>query len=156
VTADHGIAEQQLLEAETALRKGVGVFVSGPPGSGRQVVLQALAAQIERAEAGCEANGPAWQNVLDADTTGRLRCFWHALRAQVGERLPLPIVEHIAGDLRCTWSYARLRVQADLYDDGTVGWYARDAASAASEAGDDDVDAPGAALVSWVKRAADC
>ena len=49
MTADHGIAEQQLQEAETALRKGVGVFVSGPPGSGRQVVLQALEARFPAA-----------------------------------------------------------------------------------------------------------
>ena len=73
----------------------------------------------------------------------------------MGERLPLPIVEVVDGELRCTWSYARVRLQADLYEDGTVGWYARDHRTGESAAGDEDPGEVGDALATWLQRVID-
>lgn len=124
----------------------------------------ALDELLRRAKDAAETGGAAWQRFLSNGATesdaspeafARLRAFWDASRARMGERLPLPIVEVVDGELRCTWSYARVRLQADLYEDGTVGWYARDHRTGESAAGDEDPGEVGDALATWLQRVID-
>lgn len=125
---------------------------------------QALRDLARRAEDAMSNGGARWQKFLaqGASESGvanatfeRLRAFWETMHASTDGALPLPIVEASDGGLRCTWSYRRLRVQADLLEDGTVGWYARDHETGESEAGDEDAAEIGAALQAWMQRVID-